>query len=849
MLLDGLDPDAVASDAMSTAFGRYPLPAAVAGVVGAPRVLSRAAATDRPGVRQLATARHAGVVQPGNAPPAGRPGDWSVRWARLVRRPAHLTLHGHTGSVAALCALSVSAELTLVASGAVDGTIRLTDPRTGTFWGEPVTAGSAVTALSALRLPGGRLALACGTESGTIRLRDPVAGTPLGRPFATASAVRAVCELPTDAGAVLLAAGGDGGVVEVWDPGTGEQVSPAIRIGGHRAQGADGPVRALCAVAGPDGGTLLAAGGDESLVVFDPVARTAVWRRDLDPHDRVNTLCATPPADGRSVLIWATRHGCLGLWDPGSGRSASSRHPRRIKQIAAVCAFVGTDGRTTLALGGDGPDEGDREGVLSIIGGLGLGLGHGHGHEPDSFSSWFSPGDADADADAVAWISLGPGRRPTACCAVQPGKGHTLVALGTRTGDITLWSPDDAQPSPAAGHAGRVHGVIPIPRPDGGTVLASGGQDRSVRFWHPDTGAPAGETIEPGYSVAAIGAAVVDDDDRVVIAAAGAGDVVRLYDAASGHDRGRLQTANRTVDAVCGLSLGDGQALIATAGDSGTVQLWDPATGERRGQQIDVGDRINRLCPVALPHARGVLAIGTDADENAVLLWDPETGTDRRLAGPAACVTALCPVPHPDGRTLLATGSKYGSLALWDPTTGRPVGRPTENGPTPWAVCVATSPAGDTLLASGGYSHRVRLWHPATLEHVHDVDVETQVFGMCAVGPDLMLGTDTGVVVIRLDDRLFPASSSSPALGDDYPDALARLRWERGDDHPDTLAAATDLAAALAGRGEHRAARELGVDTLARQRRVLGDDHPDTRKSEEILRWEELLRRLRRGRP
>ena len=68
-VLDQLDPGAVASDALRTAFGRYPLPAAIAGALTKRDALRRsapfAAAPPRP--RQLAMARHAGSRGPPRA--------------------------------------------------------------------------------------------------------------------------------------------------------------------------------------------------------------------------------------------------------------------------------------------------------------------------------------------------------------------------------------------------------------------------------------------------------------------------------------------------------------------------------------------------------------------------------------------------------------------------------------------------------------------------------------------------------------------------------------------------------------------------------------------------------------
>ena len=154
---------------------------------------------------------------------------------------------------------------------------------------------------------------------------------------------------------------------------------------------------------------------------------------------------------------------------------------------------------------------------------------------------------------------------------------------------------------------------------------------------------------------------------------------------------------------------------------------------------------------------RDLLAIGTNSETDALLLWDPETGATRHLADAPQYVSALCAVPGPDGRALLAAGSKDGSLALWETVSGTPLSpRDQQRSSVIWAICAPVTATGATLIATAGESYRVRLWHPVTLEHIHDIEIGTTIFGMTAVGNDLMLAAHTGVIALRLNDHLFP---------------------------------------------------------------------------------------------
>jgi len=760
-VLDQLDPGAVASDALRTAFGRYPLPAPIAGVLTARDTLRRSAPGDRAGVRQLATAGHAGESRPA---PGAPDADWAVRWARLRHQPAHLTLDAHASEVTSMCALPVSDDLCLIASGSHDGTVRLLNPYAGEFRGEPlsvrpaVTAkrdadddwspGTAVTALSPFRLPDGRTALAIGTSAGTVQLHAPVTWTPLGKPFTVAASVSALCEFREGTDHVLLTCGGDTGLIDVWNPVTGNRAIRRIPVGEHTGNA----ISALCEIDDQQGRFLLAVGGDERVVVIDPWTLAIVWQDDRRYHEPMTALTVASPAPGRSLLIWCTSsdrwyepEGGLGAWDSASGEDQEYGLPGGIGAFATVCAAPRADGQTALVAGGTGPGYRAAPAMLAF---------------GDLDRDWPNH---HTDRDPVFRVELADYYdRPTASCAAQlPGR-PALIAVGTYRGNISLWDPDAAASvPPAIGHTRRLHPVQLIPRPGDSAVLLSAAEDRSVWLWDSDTGNPVGDHIEPGYTVTAFCALTAGQAGTLVAFSTGSS-VVRLYQVQQEggfalHEWGALPTTHRSVSAVCGVSVAGEGTFFATAGEEGAVQLWDPLTQNTWGEELDAEEEINAMCRVQAGN-RDLLAIGTNSKTGALLLWDPETGGTRHLADAPKYVSALCPVPGPDGRTLLAVGSKDGSLMLWDPVTGTPLSpREQQRSSVIWAICAPVTTTGRTLIATAGESYRVRLWHPVTLEHVHDIEIGTTTYGMTAVGSDLMLATHTGVIVLRLNDHLFPS--------------------------------------------------------------------------------------------
>ncbi|WP_159846639.1 hypothetical protein [Nocardia sp. CY41] len=75
--------------------------------------------------------------------------------------------------------------------------------------------------------------------------------------------------------------------------------------------------------------------------------------------------------------------------------------------------------------------------------------------------------------------------------------GGLLLASGGDDGTVRVWDPETGESlgPPLSGHTDEVYGVAFGTRADGGLLLASASRDETVRLWDPDTGQPLGSPL------------------------------------------------------------------------------------------------------------------------------------------------------------------------------------------------------------------------------------------------------------------------------------------------------------------------------------------------------------------
>ncbi len=523
-----------------------------------------------------------------------------------------IRLRGHQKAV--LC-LAFHPDGNRVVSGGADGTVRVWDLSSRQALHAFTGKGGSVHGVAVS--PDGRW-LAAGDEGG-LRLweLETARERALG---GHESGLRSVAFSPDSRHLLSCEAGG---LIVQWDVRTGKREFD-LR---HRRQdegvaavvvvtNGSELLRGTIATYGPDGQTIVSAGQDQWVMIWDVATRRL--RDQVQVGTNIFGFTINP--DGRELALAEQSPGIeiLNLEKPHEPRRALRGASNRVAAVA-----FGPDGRM-LAMSGYGGGAG----LLDVQRGRILDLFDDKVNMSPFSLTFGAEGHllAMAVGDEIQVVrldrslngetvtdSLGPIRR----LAASPDE--RLLALGREDGTIVVW---DMRAERAlqtlSGHGLAVFGVAFVPRPEG-ALLASVGGDGMVQVWDPQAGG------QP------------------------------------------LHTLHKHGGAVYSLAVRPDGHQIATGGEDGMVRTWDPATGRADLSPLDHGASIS-----ALAYDRTGTSLASGGMDRTVRVWSATSGW-RRL-GPLSHPYQLTTLAFsPDGRLLAGGGGATnigGRIQIWDATSG-----------------------------------------------------------------------------------------------------------------------------------------------------------------------------------
>jgi WD40 repeat protein/serine/threonine protein kinase len=315
--------------------------------------------------------------------------------------------------------------------------------------------------------------------------------------------------------------------------------------------------------------------------------------------------------------------------------------------------------------------------------------------------------------------------------------GRYLAAGSSNT--VRLWEVESGEDrATLRGHSNLMYGTAFL---DGGRILASGSQDRTVKFW--DVAQALGERDVLAAHSGSVESLVFTPDGQTIVS--GGHDAwIRRWEVATGRQLDLLGVpqVRKPVESLAisrdGRTLGDPRAglwdlgtrrllelpseeglfsavafspveAIVAIAHPGTIRLRDAVTGKilRLLQTPPQHDVISLVFSL---DGRILASAGADPK---VTLWQVATGRElaSHLVGHAAAIASLA--LSPDGRAL-ASGSHDGTVIIWDiadPTHPSLHRKLEGNAGAIWAVAYA--PDGATI-ASGNEDGTVKLWDPTT---------------------------------------------------------------------------------------------------------------------------------------